>query len=152
MTGGIPMTWGWNPIFFLVLSVIKKNPAKKSHGYSPYILSIHDITGGLVAIFWIFPWLLGMSSSQLTKSYFSEGWLNHQPDNHYMIHHDSSQELEALRGLGDLWPRLRRIAVEVHGSDVLRKLKERSERSGHKKMGDVPKEEVIHKPTIWGFL
>ena len=28
----------------------------------------------------IFPETLGMSSSQLTNSYFSEGWLNHQPD------------------------------------------------------------------------
>ena len=27
-----------------------------------------------------FPIPLGMSSSQLTNSYFSEGWLNHQPD------------------------------------------------------------------------
>ena len=27
----------------------------------------------------IFPLILGMSSSQLTKSYFSEGWPNHQP-------------------------------------------------------------------------
>ena len=25
-------------------------------------------------------WWFGMSSSQLTKSYFSEGWLNHQPE------------------------------------------------------------------------
>jgi carbohydrate-selective porin OprB len=24
--------------------------------------------------------ILGMSPSQLTNSYFSEGWLNHQPD------------------------------------------------------------------------
>jgi hypothetical protein len=24
--------------------------------------------------------ILGMSSSQLTNSYFSEGWLNHQPE------------------------------------------------------------------------
>jgi len=35
---------------------------------------------------WLEPWnlmtfhLLGISSSQLTKSYVSEGWLNHQPD------------------------------------------------------------------------
>ena len=27
----------------------------------------------------IFPEILGMSSSQLTNSYFSEGWLNHKP-------------------------------------------------------------------------
>ena len=27
--------------------------------------------------------ILGMSSSQLTKSYFSEGWLNHQPASEY---------------------------------------------------------------------
>jgi hypothetical protein len=47
------------------------------------------------------------------------------------MHHESiesttAKEEEALRGIGlDLWPRLRRIAVEVHGSDALRKLKER---------------------------
>ena len=28
----------------------------------------------------IFPLILGISSSQLTNSYFSEGWPNHQPD------------------------------------------------------------------------
>ena len=38
------------------------------------------LVGGLVAIFGIFPLILGMSSSQLTKSYVSEGWPNHQPD------------------------------------------------------------------------
>ena len=32
------------------------------------------LVGGLVAIFGIFPLLLGISSSQLTNSYFSEGW------------------------------------------------------------------------------
>ena len=30
--------------------------------------------------FYDFPIILGMSSSQLLNSYFSEGWLNHQPD------------------------------------------------------------------------
>ena len=36
----------------------------------------------------IFPEILGMSSSQLTKSYFSEGWLNHQPVcNIWVTHH-----------------------------------------------------------------
>ena len=43
------------------------------------------LVGGLVAINFIFPDLgniLGMSSSQLTKSYFSEGWPNHQPVSH----------------------------------------------------------------------
>jgi hypothetical protein len=29
--------------------------------------------------FYDFPYMIGMSSSQLTNSYFSEGWLNHQP-------------------------------------------------------------------------
>ena len=28
----------------------------------------------------LFFYIFGMSSSQLTNSYFSEGWLNHQPD------------------------------------------------------------------------
>ena len=41
------------------------------------------LVGGLVAIFGMFPLILGLFgfrfSSQLTKSYFSEGWLNHQP-------------------------------------------------------------------------
>ena len=30
--------------------------------------------------FFMFPEILGISSSQLTNSYFSEGWPNHQPD------------------------------------------------------------------------
>ena len=34
---------------------------------------------------YIFPIILGMSSSQLTNSYFSEGWLNHQPVFDYPI-------------------------------------------------------------------
>ena len=38
-----------------------------------------SLVGGLVAIWIIFPEILGMSSSQLTNSYFSEGWPNHQP-------------------------------------------------------------------------
>ena len=37
------------------------------------------LVGGLVAINFIFPEKLGISSSQMTKSYFSEGWPNHQP-------------------------------------------------------------------------
>ena len=37
----------------------------------------------LVAIFGIFPDILGISSSQLTNSYFSEGWPNHQPEKHW---------------------------------------------------------------------
>ena len=43
--------------------------------WSPHEL----LVGVLVAIFKIFPLILGMSSSQLTNSYFSEGWPNHQP-------------------------------------------------------------------------
>ena len=31
------------------------------------------------SIFYIFPYTKGNSSYQVTKSYFSEGWLNHQP-------------------------------------------------------------------------
>ena len=41
---------------------------------------IEDLVGGLVAMNFIFPLILGMSSSQLTNSYFSEGWPNHQPE------------------------------------------------------------------------
>ena len=37
------------------------------------------LVGGLVAMNFIFPEILGISSSQLTNSYFSEGWPNHQP-------------------------------------------------------------------------
>ena len=38
------------------------------------------LVGGLVAIFY-FPIHIGLlSSSQVTNSYFSEGWPNHQPD------------------------------------------------------------------------
>ena len=29
--------------------------------------------------------ILGMSSSQLTNLYFSEGWVNHQPDNYSIV-------------------------------------------------------------------
>ena len=38
-----------------------------------YITSQLCLVGGLVAIFCMFPWLLGMSSSQLTNSYFFRG-------------------------------------------------------------------------------
>ena len=37
-----------------------------------------SLVGGLVAMSFIFPEILGNSSSQLTNSYFSEGWPNHQ--------------------------------------------------------------------------
>ena len=43
-----------------------------------------SLVGGLVAILY-FPIQLGMSSSQLTNSYFSEGWPNHQPDHMDML-------------------------------------------------------------------
>ena len=41
-------------------------------------MEIYDLVGGLEHEFYFFH-ILGMSSSQLTNSYFSEGWLNHQP-------------------------------------------------------------------------
>ena len=47
-------SWGWHHLF---------------------ILDHLSLVGGLVAIFEIFPEILGMSSSQVTKSYFSEGWV-----------------------------------------------------------------------------
>ena len=37
-----------------------------------------SLIGGLVAINSILPKKLGISSSQLANSYFSEGWLNHR--------------------------------------------------------------------------
>ena len=37
-----------------------------------------NLVGGLEHF--IFPLILGISSSQLTNSYFSEGWPNHQPE------------------------------------------------------------------------
>ena len=43
----------------------------------------------------IFPLILGMSSSQLTNSYFSEGWPNHQP---VMIFGSRSEKLEPQPG------------------------------------------------------
>ena len=53
-------------------------------------IMIHWLVGGMemygIMEFYIFLWLfiqLGMSWSQLTKSYFSEGWLNHQPDDNW---------------------------------------------------------------------
>ena len=44
------------------------------------ILQIRRLVAGLVAIFGIFAYIGLLSSSQLTKSYFAEGWPNHQPD------------------------------------------------------------------------
>ena len=51
------------------------------HGVAWYILRYQlyqwfllMLVGGLVAINFIFPWLLGISSSQLTFIFFSEGW------------------------------------------------------------------------------
>ena len=68
-------------------------------GSSPEIPEIPGAQGGAVGsrmecisfsynIYWLVVWnmafmtfhILGMSSSQLTNSYFSEGWVNHQPD------------------------------------------------------------------------
>ena len=43
-----------------------------------------SLVGGLELVYY-FSIQLGMSSSQLTNSYFSEGWLNHQPDILYFI-------------------------------------------------------------------
>ena len=48
---------------------------KDGKGWWTYI----DLVGGLVAIFGMFPYIGLLSSSQLTNSYFSEGWLSHQP-------------------------------------------------------------------------
>ena len=42
------------------------------------------LVGGLEHL--LFFHRLGMSSSQLTKLYFSEGWLNHQPDGMWLTH------------------------------------------------------------------
>ena len=46
----------------------------KHHQASYYLV------GGLVAIFGIFPLILGMSNHPNWWTYFSEGWPNHQPD------------------------------------------------------------------------
>ena len=46
-------------------------------------LLVYTLIGGLEHLDY-FSIQLGISSSQLTKSYFSEGWLNHQPDH---VHH-----------------------------------------------------------------
>jgi len=47
------------------------------------LMHIHHTCLYIVSGWWfgtfLFPYILGISSSQLTKSYFSEGWLNHQP-------------------------------------------------------------------------
>ena len=54
--------------------------ARTEHEILIEILNILKLVGGLVAINFIFPDILGMSSSQLTNSYFSEGFNpNHQP-------------------------------------------------------------------------
>ena len=44
-------------------------------------VGMHVITGWWFGCHFLFSHILGMSSSQLTNSYFSEGWPNHQPDN-----------------------------------------------------------------------
>ena len=54
-------------------------PNKKS--WIPITMSY--LVGGLVAIFEIFPWLLGCESIIPIESYVSEGWPNHQPDTIY---------------------------------------------------------------------
>ena len=43
------------------------------------IMQLYYLVGGLVAMNFIFPYIKGMSSSQLTNSYLSEGWPKHQP-------------------------------------------------------------------------
>ena len=44
-----------------------------------------QLVGGLVAMNFKFPINIGnVKSSQLTKSYFSEGWPNHQPATMYL--------------------------------------------------------------------
>ena len=68
---------------FLHLRVKKASRFKYVWGFHIFPASRKSLVGGLVAIFWIFPFILGISSSQLTNSYFSEGWLNHQPDPHF---------------------------------------------------------------------
>ena len=61
-----------------------KNKKRQKDGLTALViktLPMHPIIFCLVVwnINFIFPYDLGMSSSQLTKSYFSEGWPNHQP-------------------------------------------------------------------------
>ena len=46
------------------------------------------LVGGLDHFHFFFPDILGISSSQLANSYFSQGWLNHQPDQE--IHHQGN--------------------------------------------------------------
>ena len=53
--------------------ILKRNPAMGfSESRVPNWMVYKHLVGGLVAINFIFPLILGMSSSQLTKSYFSE--------------------------------------------------------------------------------
>ena len=47
---------------------------------NPLVMEYEWLVGGLEQGFYDFPIILGMSSSQLTNSYFSEGLVYHQPD------------------------------------------------------------------------
>ena len=60
------------------LGELNKGPTKRKKNTIRLCNNSH-LVGGLVAIWIIFPYMKGMSSSQLTNSYFSEGWPNHQP-------------------------------------------------------------------------
>ena len=60
---------------------------KKKHGKSPCSMRKSIINGHLIGGLehLVCFYILGNSSSQLTNSSFSEGWLHHQPDNHMSV-------------------------------------------------------------------
>ena len=72
----------WAPVGAAVgfeAAVGAKFSKEENHGNFPRDGNYH-LVGGLVAIWIIFPINIGLRlSSQLTNSYFSEGWPNHQP-------------------------------------------------------------------------
>ena len=86
----------WADEFMCILFVVKPTQLSPSpievlmnlglHRKYPYDWCLTGMTGKYTWLvvwlpFFIFPLILGMSSSQWTNSYFSEGWVyNHQPD------------------------------------------------------------------------
>ena len=65
--------------------------------------------------FFIFPLILGMSSSQLPNSYFSEGWPNHQPD---WIFGSQATDLARSVGVFDFaWPSWEHHRLDLCGSN-----------------------------------
>ena len=116
--------------------------------------NIHDISGWWFGTFFNFSIQLGMSSSQLTNSYFSEGSLNYQPDIHDCTVWVSSANFDPRDGLikdmALVWdhPWVRNIPLTAHIATI-------SELSKKKHSGDSNPEFIRkndHVPTVVVFF